>query len=81
MTGEIKTAVALDRETAESHLFTVVAAEQGVPKSFNSQVEVRVAVEDINDNPPVFANKEAELALSNCRQPGPVLSLKVIRVL
>ena len=59
----------------------MVAAEQGVPKSFKSQVEVRVAVEDINDNPPVFANKEAELALSNCRQPGPVLSLKVIRVL
>lgn len=59
-------------------MFTVVATDLGVPKSFNSQVEVRVVVEDINDNRPVFANKEAELVLSLYTQPGPILSLKVI---
>ena len=76
--GEIKTAVALDRETAESHLFIVVATDEGVPKPFSSQVEVRVVVEDINDNRPVFMDKEAELILSAYTQPGPILSLKVI---
>ena len=56
----------------------MVASDQGVPRPFKSQVEVRVVVEDINDNRPVFTNKEAELALSLYTQPGPVLSLKVI---
>ena len=56
----------------------MVATDQGVPKPFNSQVEVRVVVEDINDNRPVFTSKEVELVLSLNTKPGPVLSLKVI---
>ena len=56
----------------------MVATDQGVPESFNSQVEVRVVVEDINDNRPVFTSKESELVLSLYRQPGPILSLKVM---
>lgn len=56
----------------------MVATDQGVPKPFNSQVEVRVVVEDINDNRPVFTSKETELVLSLYTQPGPILSLKVI---
>lgn len=75
--GEIKTAVALDRETADSHLFTVVATDLGSNKSLSSQVEVRVIVEDINDNPPLFAKEEYSLSLSLYTQPGLLLSLKV----
>ena len=55
----------------------MIAADQGVPRPFRSRVEVRVVVEDINDNRPVFTRKEAELDLSLYTQPGPILSLKV----
>ena len=75
--GEIKTAEALDRETAESHVFKVVATDLGVPSSLSSQVEVLVIVDDINDNRPMFENNEYALSLSLYTQPGPILELKV----
>ena len=76
--GEIKTAKALDRETAESHVFTVVASDLlGGPKCLSSQVEVHVIVDDINDNRPVFKNKEYALSLSLYTQPGSIISLEV----
>ena len=75
--GEIKTAVPLDRETADSHFFTVVATNQGSPKSLSSQVDVRVLVEDVNDNPPVFGKEEYSLSLSLYTQPGLLLSVHV----
>ena len=75
--GEIKTAVALDRETDDSHIFTVIATDQGHPKSLSSQVQVRVLVEDINDNPPVFAKNEYSLSLSLYTEPGLFLTVNV----
>ena len=76
-TGEIKTAIPLDRETADSHNFTVVATDQGNTKSESCQVEVRVLVEDVNDNPPVFVKEEYSLSLSLYTQPGLLLRVNV----
>ncbi|CAH3043204.1 unnamed protein product [Porites lobata] len=71
--GEIQTSVSLDRETVNRHMLTVVAADNSSPESLSSQVEVLVLVEDVNDNPPVFVEKEYSLSLSLYTQPGLLL--------
>ena len=76
--GEIKTAIALDRETTDSHQFSVGATN--LYKPLTTLVEVRVVVEDINDNPPVFAKEEYVLSLSLYTKPGLLLSLNVSRI-
>lgn len=43
----------LDREASESHSFTAIATDGG---GLSSVGEVRIIVEDINDNPPIFNN-------------------------
>ena len=54
LTGVIKTAVALDRETVASYWLTVFAQDYGaIPQS--SFVDVYIEVEDVNDNGPEAA--------------------------
>lgn len=79
--GEIQTSVSLDRETVNRHMLTVVAADNDSPESLSSQVEVLVLVEDVNDNPPVFVEKEYSLSLSLYTQPGLLLRVNVRQVL
>ena len=78
--GEIQTSVSLDRETVNRHMLTVVAADNSSPESLSSQVEVLVLVEDVNDNPPVFVEKEYSLSLSLYTQPGLLLRVNVRQV-
>ncbi|CAH3149034.1 unnamed protein product, partial [Pocillopora meandrina] len=75
ISGEIKTARALDRETADFHQFTVVASLHFLNGSYNSHAEVLVTVEDINDNPPVLAKEEYTISLSLHAKPGLLLNL------
>lgn len=79
--GEIQTSVPLDRETVNRHMLTVVAADNGSPESLSSEVEVLVLVEDVNDNPPVFVQKEYSLSLSLYTQPGLLLRVNVRHLL
>jgi len=53
VTGLLATARRLDRERAATHLVSVVARDAGVPATSASAI-VRVAVRDVNDNPPAF---------------------------
>ena len=62
-------------------MLTVVAADNSSPESLSSQVEVLVLVEDVNDNPPVFVEKEYSLSLSLYTQPGLLLRVNVRQVL
>lgn len=62
-------------------MLTVVATDNGRAESLTSQVEVLVLVEDVNDNPPVFVEKEYSLSLSLYTQPGLLLRVNVRQVL
>ncbi|XP_056266099.1 protocadherin Fat 1a isoform X2 [Pseudoliparis swirei] len=52
-TGELKTSRPLDREEQDEHRFTVRAVDGG---GRYCEADVRIAVEDVNDNPPQFSS-------------------------
>ncbi|KAF6716279.1 Protocadherin-16 [Oryzias melastigma] len=54
LTGVITTTRELDAEQQNHYVLTVYARDGGLPPNFAKAV-VRVEVEDVNDNPPVFA--------------------------
>ena len=70
-TGEIKTAVKLDRESLETgdtfDLFVQNTASTHL-------IEVQIQVVDINDNSPEFQNTRTEISFSESELPG---SLKI----
>ena len=51
--GIITTLLPLDAEMTSSHEFSVIAHDNDSP-SLSSSVEVRITVQDLNDNPPIF---------------------------
>ncbi|XP_077402425.1 protocadherin-16 isoform X2 [Vanacampus margaritifer] len=53
-TGVISTTKELDKELRDHYILTVYARDGGLPPNF-SKATVRVEVEDVNDNAPVFA--------------------------
>ncbi|XP_022110110.1 neural-cadherin-like isoform X2 [Acanthaster planci] len=53
-TAEVRTAKALDRETVETHVLTLLAIDQGVPALMGTAT-LNLTLEDINDTPPTFA--------------------------
>ncbi|KAL3853598.1 hypothetical protein ACJMK2_017132 [Sinanodonta woodiana] len=53
-TGDITTRKALDRELQEAYSMTVRARDNGNP-SLDDTASVTIFVDDVNDNPPVFA--------------------------
>jgi len=54
--GEIKTAVALDRETTDQHSIRVVSRDKGPPYR-EAEVNVVINVSDINDHRPAFGQR------------------------
>lgn len=59
----------LDHETADSHHFTVVATDRGVP-SLSSTAHVWLSVIDMNDNPPKFEQPSYSCFLSEEAERG-----------
>lgn len=59
----------LDHETRESHHFTVIAMDRGVP-SLSSTAHVWVSVIDMNDNPPKFEQPSYTCMLSEHAERG-----------
>lgn len=53
LSGELKTLQPLDREEQEAHRFQIRAVDGG---GRYCEADVRVAVEDVNDNPPQFSS-------------------------
>ncbi|ESO89853.1 hypothetical protein LOTGIDRAFT_124131, partial [Lottia gigantea] len=51
--GQISTKATLDRETADSHILTILATDQGTP-SLVGTATVTVILNDVNDNPPII---------------------------
>ncbi|KAI8798258.1 protein dachsous, partial [Biomphalaria glabrata] len=51
--GEIRTKVSLDRELVSEHVIIFYVSDSGSP-SLSSQTRVRIKVEDVNDNSPIF---------------------------
>lgn len=56
-TGKIFTKMDIDRESVDQYVLTVVAADSGLP-TLSSSVQVRINVEDVNDNAPVVLTAE-----------------------
>ncbi|XP_024879658.1 fat-like cadherin-related tumor suppressor homolog isoform X4 [Temnothorax curvispinosus] len=59
----------LDHESRESHHFTVIAMDRGVP-SLSSTAHVWVSVIDMNDNPPKFEQPSYTCSLSEHAERG-----------
>lgn len=59
----------MDHETRESHHFTVIAMDRGVP-SLSSTAHVWVSVIDMNDNPPKFEQPSYTCFLSEHAERG-----------
>lgn len=59
----------LDHETRDSHHFTVIAMDRGVP-SLSSTAHVWVSVVDMNDNPPKFEQPSYTCFLSEHAERG-----------
>ena len=53
-TGLIYTTGRLDREEREEYLLEVIAVDEGVEDTRQARAEVRITVEDVNDNVPEF---------------------------
>ncbi|XP_077466669.1 protocadherin-16-like [Stigmatopora argus] len=59
----------LDYETASAYNLTVVVSDRGTPQR-SSSVQVSIAVEDVNDNPPAFGRGEYGVVLSESAATG-----------
>ena len=57
LSGNLTLVSQLDRESAPRHQFRVLAVDRGFPRMTGTCV-VRLAVLDVNDNPPVFVNPQ-----------------------
>ena len=75
-TGEIKTAVALDRETEDTHTIRIIAKDGG-SKIFESEVTVHINVTDVNDHRPVFGQRYYQVAVVEQQPAQTVLNLAV----
>ncbi|XP_043461123.1 protocadherin-like wing polarity protein stan isoform X2 [Leptopilina heterotoma] len=63
VTGVIRTAKTLDRESVERYNIKAIAVDRGSP-SLSSSVPVIIKVEDINDSPPAFESDKILLYIS-----------------
>ncbi|XP_061100562.1 protocadherin Fat 1a isoform X2 [Conger conger] len=66
-TGEVKTLQPLDREEQETYALTVQALDGG---GRHCEAAVRITVEDVNDNPPVFTSDPYAITVFESTEPG-----------
>ncbi|XP_022814420.1 protein dachsous [Spodoptera litura] len=71
LTGAIRTAGQLDRETSPTYLLNVRAAT-GNPSSFD-QTQVQITLEDINDNAPEFGTSSVRVSVAESAAIGSVV--------
>ncbi|XP_045146467.1 protocadherin-16 [Echinops telfairi] len=69
--GELRTAVALDREQCPSYAFSVSAVDGAAAGPLSTTVSVTITVRDVNDHAPTFPASPLRLRLP---RPGPSLS-------
>ena len=55
VTGNLSSTAELDREEKSLYTLTVIAEDMGTPP-LTSEVQIKVIVDDLNDNPPEFVN-------------------------
>ncbi|XP_078719353.1 protocadherin Fat 4 [Lampetra fluviatilis] len=73
-TGVIETSTELDRESGHgAFTLEVVAVEAKAASPRTQRAEVEISVEDVNDNPPVFAVPEMELEVEENTGEGEVI--------
>lgn len=61
--GQITTVSSLDREQREQYTFTVVARDGGTP-ALSSTSRVSITVSDVNDEPPIFSQRQYNATIS-----------------
>lgn len=59
----------LDREYQAEYILVAYAYDQGVP-SLSTSAEITVEITDINDNPPVFGERDYYVTINENRDPG-----------
>ncbi|XP_053575593.1 protocadherin gamma-B5 [Bombina bombina] len=66
---KIVTTQAMDREKESSYNISVVAADRGKP-SLSSEINIKIEISDVNDNPPVFMKSSYDLYIPENNLPG-----------
>ena len=75
--GELTATEPLDRELTPMYEFTVVASDGGTPPR-TAEVEVTVAINDVNDNSPVFTPSQGyHFNISENTRPGTIATLNI----
>ncbi|XP_056344157.1 protocadherin Fat 4-like [Oenanthe melanoleuca] len=72
-TGKLMTLMSLDREVMDSYELIIMATDSGKPPRSASLV-LSIAVEDVNDNPPVFPQKSYSVTVKENEPPHVILS-------
>ena len=76
ITGDIVTAATLDRETTAFYLLLVQAVDNPVNATltFTSTALVNITVDDVNDNPPIWAQSEYSVGILETEPIGYILT-------
>ncbi|XP_061923839.1 protocadherin Fat 3a isoform X6 [Entelurus aequoreus] len=74
-TGWISSQKNLDHESNPSYTFTVIASDLGETISLSSTTTIKVAVSDINDNPPIFLEQQYIGTVKESDPPGEVVTV------
>jgi hypothetical protein len=72
--GIVKTAQKLDRETTSIVNLIVIAVDKGNP-SLSTNTTVTVTLTDVNDNSPVFKQKEYNVTVPENESPGVIVAI------
>ena len=67
--GQISTVVRLDREKISTYNLTVLAVDRGSPAR-TATTTVYIAVDNVNDDPPVFSSPRQSLSFKETRARG-----------
>ncbi|OXB76137.1 UNVERIFIED_CONTAM: hypothetical protein H355_005348 [Colinus virginianus] len=73
-TGKVMTGKSLDREIIDNYELKITATDSGKPPLSESLV-LSIAVEDVNDNPPVFPQKLYSVTVKENDPPHVILSI------
>lgn len=67
VTGAIRLAKPLNRETNAAIKLTVIAKDQGKDKQLSDQAEVEIVVTDVNDNAPIIRPRKMKASVPEVR--------------